>query len=658
MKRVAKWPLIVVVLLAALAPSQTRARTCGGTERWQVKVGTDSGVGNVDLTTQIPMVVSDMLQLHQPQRPPKGDNDTRLAEETHVYVVTGHLIKFKLETGASGDQDYHMVISDDTLNFTDDHAGQPPGHSLVAEIPNPDCTAGKRGDPSVQSRFIDVIRASRQKLESQFPSIGQAGAFNDAGGIAVRIVGVGFFDFPHHQVGRASNNVEIHPVLDISFNPRAGTPVMQSTDKDASARKDFRNPHGNTNQGASGAPDKNSQPNKPAGSESQPPLVASSVKCAIKLPEKGDQFAAKWLDLARNCQNSSEDNSDKNPTAGLKNKLFLSISLSSGKLMAADKMPAKFEDLRLMINGVEIPDAKLSWEASDDTTAVLSTQLARTESSEAAWNELLAQKLRKHSVPVTVTDASKKPLDSGAYFNLQVMHFGWFTWILLVILLMLVIILFTNDRLKEMLRDDGPYKNQGNAGTRAAYSLSRVQMFYWFGITVVCYVLIWLITGDRDTINNDVLALMGISAGTFLGAASIDASKKSQAQSQLPDAAAKLNQTQATAAAITATRGAADPAAVATAQAVTSQQQALVQLNDRTLADYNEDFLTDILSDEDGPSFHRFQMFAWSLVLGVIFVASVIQTLSMPAFGNTLLGLMGISGGTYLGFKFPEQKTK
>jgi hypothetical protein len=39
-------------------------------------------------------------------------------------------------------------------------------------------------------------------------------------------------------------------------------------------------------------------------------------------------------------------------------------------------------------------------------------------------------------------------------------------------------------------------------------------------------------------------------------------------------------------------------------------------LTDRTLADYNENFLTDILSDEDGLSFHRFQIFVWSLVLG------------------------------------------
>ena len=62
-----------------------------------------------------------------------------------------------------------------------------------------------------------------------------------------------------------------------------------------------------------------------------------------------------------------------------------------------------------------------------------------------------------------------------------------------------------------------------------------------------------------------------------------------------------------------------------------------------------------MLSDPSGVSLHRFQMFVWTLVLGVIFVASVYKNLAMPQFSATLLGLMGISSGTYLGFKVPEK---
>jgi hypothetical protein len=39
-----------------------------------------------------------------------------------------------------------------------------------------------------------------------------------------------------------------------------------------------------------------------------------------------------------------------------------------------------------------------------------------------------------------------------------------------------------------------------------------------------------------------------------------------------------------------------------------------------------------------------------------MFVSSVYNRLTMPEFSATLLGLMGLSSGTYIGFKFPEQK--
>ena len=43
-------------------------------------------------------------------------------------------------------------------------------------------------------------------------------------------------------------------------------------------------------------------------------------------------------------------------------------------------------------------------------------------------------------------------------------------------------------------------------------------------------------------------------------------------------------------------------------------------------------------------------------VLGVLFVYSVWNRLSMPEFSAMLLGLLGISDGTYLGFKIPERQ--
>ena len=71
----------------------------------------------------------------------------------------------------------------------------------------------------------------------------------------------------------------------------------------------------------------------------------------------------------------------------------------------------------------------------------------------------------------------------------------------------------------------------------------------------------------------------------------------------------------------------------------------------------SEGFFKDILTDANGTSFHRFQMLIWTIVLGFLFCVGVYKSLAMPEFSVTLLALMGISAGTYLGFKIPEQQT-
>jgi hypothetical protein len=68
----------------------------------------------------------------------------------------------------------------------------------------------------------------------------------------------------------------------------------------------------------------------------------------------------------------------------------------------------------------------------------------------------------------------------------------------------------------------------------------------------------------------------------------------------------------------------------------------------------NEWWWQDILSDADGVTFYSFQMAAWTFVLGIIFVVQVYYALAMPEFNGTLLTLLGISAGTFLGAKIPE----
>ncbi len=72
----------------------------------------------------------------------------------------------------------------------------------------------------------------------------------------------------------------------------------------------------------------------------------------------------------------------------------------------------------------------------------------------------------------------------------------------------------------------------------------------------------------------------------------------------------------------------------------------------------SENFLADILRDDVGVSLHRFQLALWTLILGIVFIVEVLRSLSIPEFNDTLLALMGISAGTYVGFKIPDPPKK
>lgn len=116
-------------------------------------------------------------------------------------MVSATLTDYKLEGGSAGDSDYHLVLQDDQ------------GNTMVAEIPSPACV----GDASP---FATRIATARAAFDAQLTA---TTSFQTAN-VPVQITGVGFFDFPHGQHGAAPNVIELHPVLDIVFNPSASSP--------------------------------------------------------------------------------------------------------------------------------------------------------------------------------------------------------------------------------------------------------------------------------------------------------------------------------------------------------------------------------------------------------------------------------------------------
>ena len=160
-------PMFLLLLLGSAAAQ------CGGTERWAVKDGTDPKVNQVDLSHIQDVSVQDLIAIAEPNLPSRDDNTTRVVpDETHVYRVQARLVKWKEEAGETGDNDYHLVLTDDTLKYTQPHK-KPTGHSLIGEIPDPDCLSGAHGDFGSASPFLPAssdaqlsIRGARRAIEA------------------------------------------------------------------------------------------------------------------------------------------------------------------------------------------------------------------------------------------------------------------------------------------------------------------------------------------------------------------------------------------------------------------------------------------------------------------------------------------------------------
>jgi len=211
--------------------------------------------------------------------------------------------------------------------------------------------------------------------------------------------------------------------------------------------------------------------------------------------------------------------------------------------------------------------------------------------------------------------------------------------------------------------------------SRPPYSLGKTQMAWWFFLILGSYLFISVATFDYETISTQALVLIGIAAGTGLGAIAIESSKISTAQTALKKAKAELAKLEGREEALTnnvkrlTKLKAPDPEQSARSVAMTGEVSEIPALKARLEEQIESEtkilkgpttqhFWLDLVSDSDGVSFHRFQNVVWSIVLGGVFLFQVWQNLAMPEFSATLLTLMGITSGTYLGFKFPEKKVK
>ncbi len=274
-----------------------------------------------------------------------------------------------------------------------------------------------------------------------------------------------------------------------------------------------------------------------------------------------------------------------------------------------------------------------------------------------AWVQILfeARHAADHKLPINVGwKDDMQTFNSDVQIALMVYpRYTPFIIGLLVLLLAATLILSIRT---DLLRDG---THAPDPPARLPYNLGKVQMAFWFYLVITAYLYVWLVTGEYNTVTNSVLALIGISAGTGVAALLVDQQKAQEVLTQRAgletQRTALISRINDLSAASPQPGSQLDQELQQKKNTLNEVQAQLAHLPAPPQPAVSRGFVKDILSSGDGVGFHRFQMAVWTLVFGIIFVRSVYRELTMPNFDTSLLGLMGLSSGTYIGFKFPEK---
>jgi hypothetical protein len=174
------WVLLAITALASCRKGKHNEEACNGDTRREVKLMTDPRATEVD-TVPVFTTIEALGALDVPEV--KSETE-RQDVEKQVYSV-----RCKVEeVDRKRDGDYHLL-----LKSGDKY--------LIAEVPNPEC------DYAATSSFLGLYQDVYTFIEE-----------NDLEGKEVTLAGVSFVDIDHHYSRKqADNNLELHPVLHISF---------------------------------------------------------------------------------------------------------------------------------------------------------------------------------------------------------------------------------------------------------------------------------------------------------------------------------------------------------------------------------------------------------------------------------------------------------
>ena len=202
---------IFLLLLSASAAfacgncTSTDPWSCFQSDRWPVKTLADSDAALINMAPVMYTIPGMQAILRPAAADNNRDPDHRLFPEFTVFQIIAAL---KWATLAA-DGDLHMAIVD-----PNDSA-----KTMVIELPDPACMT-----PSMYQATLDL----RNKIEAatgvQQPNTTQ----QYMPPLPIIVTGVAYWDLAHGQADQAPNNLELHPLLDVSFPPPPPPPTSCS----------------------------------------------------------------------------------------------------------------------------------------------------------------------------------------------------------------------------------------------------------------------------------------------------------------------------------------------------------------------------------------------------------------------------------------------
>lgn len=177
-------------------------------------------------------------------------------------------------------------------------------------------------------------------------------------------------------------------------------------------------------------------------------------------------------------------------------------------------------------------------------------------------------------------------------------------------LLILIILFWRLDVKYQLFRDISSFGDK----KCKSFSYSRVQLGWWTIIIITCFVtvlVISLISGTTPPVlDNSILILLGIGAGTTTTANIIDVSDNKNNKPRYQD-------------------------------------------------QKGGNFIYDILNDGQGVSIPRLQSVIFNIIIGIYMLSVVYSDMNkIPKLDSSWLILLGISSGTYLAMKSNENNIK